>query len=230
MGAIPASDPGPSAATGHLVLALDTGSPVTSVALGRGETILAHATSTERHSSERLLTLISQVLHRSGVEISALDGVIALRGPGSFTGLRIGLATAWGLHQALGVAATAVPSLDVLAQVAAGDEAVALVDALRDEWVAQRFRRRGGVMEPVDDARRVAVEELQQFAPWPLVGFGLASVCDALPPGARPPYREPSELATHALRRAALQPPEWDPATLTQPIYYRQPAAKRALP
>ena len=61
--------------------------------------------------------------------------------PGSFTGLRVGLATVLGLHQALGLPATALPTLEVLGCLGPGDGStvVAVVDALRGEWFAQRF-------------------------------------------------------------------------------------------
>jgi tRNA threonylcarbamoyl adenosine modification protein YeaZ len=217
----------PTAATGApLLLALDTGSPVTSVAVARGETVLAHATHAERHSSEQLLTLMQAVLEECALRVAALDGIIALQGPGSFTGLRIGLATAWGLHQAIGVAATAVPSLDVLAAAATEDEAVAVIDALRGEWVAQPFRRDAGLMQPIDEPRRLTLAELERFAPIPLIGFGLFAIRESLPQALRPQLLEPSELATHALRRSALEPPDWNAETLTRPIYYRPPATR----
>ena len=124
-----------------LLLALDTGSPQVSVALGRGSQVLAERSVEIDRSSGRLLEMIAEVLAEAGAKPADLGGVLALQGPGSFTGLRIGLATALGLHQALGVPATAISTLRVLAARAAEPGTiVAAVDALRGEWSAQAFR------------------------------------------------------------------------------------------
>src|SRR5437763_14313129 len=128
-------------------LALDTGSPRVSVALARDGALVASRWVEQERSSARLLAMIREVLDEAGIGVSGLggiDGIAVLRGPGSFTGLRIGLATVLGLHQATGVRATAIPSLPVLAAAAAGEAplapiVIAAVDALRGEWSAQAF-------------------------------------------------------------------------------------------
>ena len=71
--------------------------------------VLAERSMEIDRSSGRLLEMIAEVLAEAGAKPADLGGVVALAGPGSFTGLRIGLATALGLHQALGVPATASP-------------------------------------------------------------------------------------------------------------------------
>jgi hypothetical protein len=129
-----------------LVLALDAGSPIVSVAAGlRGVVLAARAVPLER-SSTQLLALVDEVLAAAGARAADLAGVVALAGPGSFTGLRVGLATALGLHQALGLRALALPTLAAMAAMAAASGAppgalvIAAVDALRGEWSAQAFR------------------------------------------------------------------------------------------
>ncbi|HEV7515153.1 MAG TPA: tRNA (adenosine(37)-N6)-threonylcarbamoyltransferase complex dimerization subunit type 1 TsaB, partial [Thermoanaerobaculia bacterium] len=91
------------------VLILDSGSPLVSVAVGRGSAVLAARAMEISRSSALLLAMVDAVLGEAGLEVAALSGVAALAGPGSFTGLRIGLATVLGLHQALGLAATTLP-------------------------------------------------------------------------------------------------------------------------
>lgn len=225
--------PDPTPRTGQatpeppLLLAIDTGSPVTSVAVGRGASVLAHTMSSERHSSEHLLGLIDSALGDAGLTPRDLDGLLTLRGPGSFTGLRIGLATALALHQATGIPAAAAPTLNVLAVAAQTDAVVAVVDALRGEWIAQPFERRQGLMTQRGTAMRIAVSELERFAPATIIGFGLSRIRRALAADTALTFQEPSELATHALRWASSHPIDPNPAALTQPIYYRPPAAKR---
>ena len=93
-----------------LLLAIDSASPRVSVALGElGADLRLLATRDEvvERSSTRLLQLIREVLEEAGKKPQDLEGLLALSGPGSFTGLRIGLSTAFGFHQALGIPAAA---------------------------------------------------------------------------------------------------------------------------
>lgn len=180
-----------------------------------------------RHSSESLLRLIRQVLTDSGHSIHELDGVVVLRGPGSFTGLRIGLATALGLHQATGVPAVAIGTLEVLAEVVETDSVVAVVDALRGEWIAQTFARQGAAMRAQNDPRRVASKEVADLDSESVIGFACSTISGADPESPIVRYQEPEELASTALRRVTLAPPEWDAGTLIEPIYFRPAAATK---
>jgi tRNA threonylcarbamoyl adenosine modification protein YeaZ len=105
----------PQTPSAPLLLALDTASPTVSVALARGPELLGERSIAMERSSALLLALVHEVLSEAGARPADLAGVVALRGPGSFTGVRIGLATVLGLHQALGMPATALETLRVLA-------------------------------------------------------------------------------------------------------------------
>lgn len=132
------------------VLALDTTGTLGSVALGLagpGGAVTAESVETfepsNRHSRS-LLPAIQRVLAQAGFEASDLSLLVATRGPGSFTGLRIGLATAQGFALAAGIPAAGVSSLDAaaLADAAAGDSPVrrlVVVDALRGELFAALY-------------------------------------------------------------------------------------------
>jgi tRNA threonylcarbamoyladenosine biosynthesis protein TsaB len=139
------------------VLGLDTSTFTASVALARGTRMLATAElDTSAHSTE-LLATVHQVLEQAGVVPAALDAIAVGAGPGSFTGLRIGLATAKGLGFALERPVWAVSSLAAMA-FAAGRAEVVLVpimDARRGEVYAGFFRLRAGV--PVELAPEVAI-------------------------------------------------------------------------
>jgi tRNA threonylcarbamoyl adenosine modification protein YeaZ len=141
---------------GGLVLAVDAGSPVVSVAIGVGGEVLAARAVALQRSSTQLLALVAEVLEETAARPADLAGVVALAGPGSFTGLRVGLATALGLVQGLGVPALALPALAVLAAASGappGALVIAAVDALRGEWSAQAFRA-GPVPEPAGELLR----------------------------------------------------------------------------
>ena len=206
------------------LLVLDTGSPLVSVAVARGGAVVASRSIEQQRSSTHLLDLIGEALVEAGITVLDLGGIAALRGPGSFTGLRIGLATVLGLHQALGVPATALPSLQVMAMSAMGVEGevvIAAVDALRGDWSAQAFAA-GPVPRPLGEMELVPAAELPRLASHPavLVGFGVSRLGDL--PGLR--LVEPGPLAPAAARVAADPGTEWNPALLTSALYSRPPA------
>ena len=230
------------------VLALDAASPRVSVAVGRAGAVLAQRAEDLERSSRRLLEMIDEVLREAGLVPGELGGLVALRGPGSFTGLRVGLATALGLHQALDLPATALSTLEVLASLAppvAGGRrtpgapdadlaAVGAVDVLRGEWAVQAWPPGGpragatpGAPEP--PIRLLTPAGLASLAPCALVGFGVERLAreHGLPPDVHPV--EPGPLAPAALALLAhLQEsgarPLWDPTLLTAPLYLRPPA------
>lgn len=203
------------------ILALDTASPTVSVAVARDGRPLAERREEIRRSSVRLLGMIDEVLAEAGCGLGELAGLVVLAGPGSFTGLRVGMATALGLHQASGVPATAVPTLDTLALCApAGRPAWAVVDVLRGEWAAQPFAARtaGEPARPSAAAERLPGEVIVRRAAAAgalVVGFGAAR----LTAGAL----EPEALAETAAGEASRRPPEWEPARLIEPLYFRPP-------
>ena len=205
-----------------LLLAFDTASPTVSLAVGDTAGVRAQATLPLRRSSEQLLRTMENVLGQGEATLETLDGVVVLQGPGSFTGLRIGLATVMGLHQATGLPVATVPTLPVLAATAPEDaeDIVAAVDALRGEWYAQRFRILDGTRCAIDAPALVAGEDLGRPGPCRVIGFGLDGL--TLPEAAV--ARTPPPLASVALTVARQRDDVWDARRLTQPIYFRPPA------
>ncbi|HSS49499.1 MAG TPA: tRNA (adenosine(37)-N6)-threonylcarbamoyltransferase complex dimerization subunit type 1 TsaB [Thermoanaerobaculia bacterium] len=205
------------------ILILDTGSPLASVAVARaGEVVAARSVGTER-SSTRLLDMIREVLEEAGVEMTGLGGVAVLRGPGSFTGVRIGLATVLGFHQALGLPVATPTSFQALAAAAPGDEGVviAAVDALRGEWSVQAF---APGLSALGEPELVAGPDLPRLAggrPGIVIGFGVSRLAGL--PGWPADLRlvEPGPLASAAARLVAAPDTVWDPTLLTHPLYAR---------
>ncbi len=211
--------------TPRLLLALDTGSPVVSVAVGNRGLVLAERSLELSRSSGALLSLVDETLKAAGVTLQSLEGLLGLRGPGSFTGLRVGLATLQGLHEALGIPATAIPTFDALAALSPGDGAqtLAAVDARRDEWFVQPLRADRPV-RPLALPRRIGLVELVSLAPQRLIGFGVSRLVAAFDPEAVPALIEPDGLAGAALHSVEARPPGWDPRLLAAPLYLRRPA------
>ncbi|MDA8020236.1 MAG: tRNA (adenosine(37)-N6)-threonylcarbamoyltransferase complex dimerization subunit type 1 TsaB [Thermoanaerobaculia bacterium] len=213
------------------VLVLDTASPVVSLAVGIGDKVFAERRLELRRSSEKLLDAVDAMLAEADIVLDDLSGAAAVRGPGSFTGLRVGLGTVLGWHQALELRATGLDGHEVLALAATrlgvepGQEVTAAVDALRGDWCVRTFRIESSELpEPAGVRRLVSTPELiraLQTTGRPVIGFGveeLASHDDAtdLQILAAPP------LAPAALELARQT--EWDPGLLVQPIYFREPA------
>lgn len=219
---------------GAPVLALDTGSPWVSVALARDEEIAAVRAAVMERSSNQVLEMMRGVLVEAGVRQRELGGIVALRGPGSFTGVRIGLATALGFHQALGIPATGISTFESLAAAADAPEAavtLAAVDALRGDWSVQAFLSGKPLGEPDlvpagqiptlfdrlgarPDGRVVAGFDLDRLAAlpdWP------AEIRLFTPGPERP-------LAVVAALGAAEPSLIWDSGLLVSPIYSRPPA------
>jgi tRNA threonylcarbamoyladenosine biosynthesis protein TsaB len=124
------------------LLAIETALEVCSVALSNGKDIMAlkEEKGHNIHSS-RLTVLIGELLKESGIKIKDLDAIIVSKGPGSFTGLRIGVSVAKGLAYTLDIPLIGVNTLQGLAKMAlnnpqlkVGDSAfVPMIDARRME-------------------------------------------------------------------------------------------------
>ena len=143
------------------ILALDTASFTASAAVLDGETVAAADDARADTHSEKLLPLIDSVLRRAGIAPAALDAIACGKGPGSFTGLRIGLATAKGLCFALGKPLVLVSSLAALAEPARGRDVLALLDAKKREVYAGLFAADGTPLAP---ERVLPPEALPEYA------------------------------------------------------------------
>jgi tRNA threonylcarbamoyladenosine biosynthesis protein TsaB len=94
------------------LLAIETTGPFASAALLTGQDIVVERVSDRRQSHlSMLIPLIDQMIRESGLQKNELTNIAVSEGPGSFTGIRIGIATARGLAAALGLPLTAVPTL-----------------------------------------------------------------------------------------------------------------------
>jgi len=122
----------------NYILNIETATKNCSVSLARnGETILYKEIAEQGYShAEKLHVFIEEILKESQIDIKLLKAVAVSRGPGSYTGLRIGVSTAKGLCYALGIPLIAVDTLAVL---------------------AQSVSQKNGLIVPMIDARRMEV-------------------------------------------------------------------------
>jgi len=144
-----------------LILSIETATLGGSIALSKGTEILVSRTgNSEVSHSNTLLTDIDEVLTSRGFSIGDIDLFAVANGPGSFTGLRIGLATVKALSTTLSRPAIAIPTLEAIAQSAGPSEAtVALLPAGRGEVFVQLFSiSENGKVSAFDEARHLPPE------------------------------------------------------------------------
>jgi tRNA threonylcarbamoyladenosine biosynthesis protein TsaB len=161
------------------ILAIDTSSPVSAVSLVDGGRVVAEdQIGSESRHAEHLLPRIQIQLGAAGWALSAIDLIAVGLGPGSFTGLRVGLATAKGLALATGIPVRGISSLAVLARAALEHAELALIaiDAGRGELFGGAYRGRAG--QPLETILREHLALPEAFAREAAArGLGAASIC-----------------------------------------------------
>ena len=169
-----------------MLLAIDTCLPACSVAVLEGVRVLAAASEPmERGHQERLAPLTAEVMREAGVAFADLRRIGVTVGPGSFTGLRVGLAFAKGLGLALGREVVGVGTLHALAASAAESGLVAAaIDARREQLYLQAFRDGVPLGEPEALTLADAAARLRAFGPAPLLAGSGAALLRPLLPGA----------------------------------------------
>lgn len=144
------------------IFAIESGSSAAGAAIMRdGELISEVYANTGLTHSQTLMPICDETFKRAGLNPSDIDYFAAAVGPGSFTGLRIGLGTAKGMAFAVGKSCIAVPSLEALAYGAPNrDVVVPVLDARRKRVYCAEFNTTGEVKRVRDDA----VEEISDLA------------------------------------------------------------------
>lgn len=135
-------------------LALDTSTEACSVALALDGQILALDEVCPQQHSKRILPMVQQLLADAGVSLYQLDGIIFGRGPGSFTGVRIGVSVAQGLAFGADLPVFGVSTLAAMAQAAAvqqnATEVIAAIDArMAEVYIAAFTLDEAGLMQAI---------------------------------------------------------------------------------
>ena len=201
-----------------LILAFDTTMAACSVAVWRdGETLAHRHQAMVQGQAEALAPMIAAAMDDAKVAFDALDRVAVTIGPGSFTGVRVGLAAARGFGLACKIPVIGATTGEVLARRAGGSgTVVSLVDTKRGDLYVEAFRAEGGrLLEP----NVIGLEEIAQLSArgWPkplsFVGDGVSLAGETT----SRVFPEPALLAEIAATRDA------DPAG-PLPVYVRPPA------
>jgi tRNA threonylcarbamoyladenosine biosynthesis protein TsaB len=203
------------------ILALDTASPFPSVTLLLREEVREETFSQDRRASEELLPAIERCFAAAGTTLARCDRIAVCSGPGSFTGLRIGLATAWALSRAAGVPVETVSTLEALAETARGgpSRVASVLDAGRGDVVMAVYNLSEARARLEGEPERLPREEARRRASSLET---VASPPDLLGPGAAAPSRiSPSRALALAVARAP-----GDAASSLAGIYSRPSAAE----
>lgn len=223
------------------ILAVDTATKTCSVAVVDEVSVISEYTVNHNDTHSRfLMGMIREILDISHLSVKALDGFAVTIGPGSFTGLRIGLSAVKGLALATGKPLVGVSTLEALAfQVSATDKLICpVMDARRKEVYSACYRYRGINLEPVRAPMAVnpvkAVENINE--PCILVGDGALL------------YQEPiknrlgdmaifADCTRNIIRASAVghiamnrfKSNDTDDAALIEPFYIRKSDAEKTL-
>ncbi|MEO8347880.1 MAG: tRNA (adenosine(37)-N6)-threonylcarbamoyltransferase complex dimerization subunit type 1 TsaB [Acidobacteriota bacterium] len=203
------------------ILAIDTASPFPSVTLLAPGGVREEALPDDRRASEELLPAVARCLAAAATTLSACDRIAVCAGPGSFTGLRVGLATAWALGRASGVPVEIVPTLEALAETLrpTGETRVAAaLDAGRGEVVLCVFDLGGARARPEGPTVRLPLDRARAEA----AGLPMA----ALPPGLFAGAVRPETSPSRALALAVSRAPGPEPPSRLAGIYSRPSAAE----
>jgi tRNA threonylcarbamoyladenosine biosynthesis protein TsaB len=221
-----------------ILLALESAVSACSVAVcdGAGQVLGRRRGPPEAGQADRLIELIDAALDTAGVGYPDLDVIAVNHGPGSFTGVRAGVAAARGLALALGRPVIAVNTLEALATAVGVQPAgtiVAALDARREQVYVQTFDHR---LVAQGAPRALAPQEVRlgdTELPLRLVGSGAALIRPVLPDeGAIVCERAEADALAVAQRalarlRAGERPRE---GRTVQPLYLRSPDARLPTP
>jgi tRNA threonylcarbamoyl adenosine modification protein YeaZ len=216
-----------------LVLAIDTALAACSAAVldtDRGIAIASETLTMTRGHAEAVMPLVAQVMDEAEVEFRQLDRIAVTTGPGSFTGLRVGIAAARGIALAAGKQAVGLSTLAAFAapHIAVDDvsSVVSVIDARHENVYLQVFSGGGRTLvpprvAPLKDAIRAALT-----GPTRIVGTAASLVAAAWPKSEFPPklidQRGAPEIDWVARLGAAAGEPNGPP----KPLYLRAPDAQ----
>jgi tRNA threonylcarbamoyladenosine biosynthesis protein TsaB len=216
-----------------LILAIDTALDACSAGVldtDTGKLIALESQPMKRGHAEALMPLIARVIKQAGIAFASFDRIAVTTGPGSFTGLRVGLSAARGIALAanktvVGLTTLAAYAAPVVSENA-GQPVISAIDARHDHVYFQVVSGNGSSLmrprvAPIEEALRAS-----RFGAPHLVGNAAGILADRWPTDALPPFRvdaQPApDIAWVAWLGAAVNP-DTAPA---RPYYLRAPDAK----
>lgn len=225
------------------ILAVDTATEACSAALLVGDKLFSRWEEAPRDHTRKILPMVQAVLEDAGISLSDLDAIAFGRGPGSFTGVRIGISVAQGLAFGAGVPLIGISTLAAMAQGAyrrdGAEQVLTAIDARMNEVYFGRYELIDGRMQLVGDevvSEPAALVDVRGKLAGPVtcVGTGfetygetLSGLADEL---AESQVRFPAAEDMLPLARAAWLAGEAVPVELATPVYLRDKVTWKKLP
>jgi len=218
-----------------LILAIDTALDACAAGIldtNAGKLIAQESQAMKRGHAEALMPLIARVMKASGVAFADLDRIAVTTGPGSFTGLRVGLSAARGIALAAGKPVVGLTTLSAYAApfVSEGSEqpVISAIDARHDHVYFQVVSGNGNSLVRPQVAPIEAALDAARFGAAHLVGNAARILADRWPAHSPPPFKvdpQPAPDITWVAWLGAAVSPDTAPA---RPYYLRAPDAKPA--
>lgn len=162
------------------ILAMDTSSPVATVAIIEGDVLKAeYSINHQLTHSEKLMPMINDIMNVLKLNPTDLDLIAVSKGPGSFTGIRIGVATANTMAQALNIPVVGVDAIEAMAYGLFGYEGVIMpiMDAQRKRVYTGIYKFKNGKFETLKDVEVMGIEDFieltEKYEKVALVGDGV---------------------------------------------------------
>lgn len=223
------------------LLALDTSTEACSVALQVGADILTLDEVCPQQHSKRILPMVQQLLSQAGISLNQLDGMVFGRGPGSFTGVRIGVGVTQGLAFGADVPVYGVSTLAAMAEAAqrlhAATQVIAAIDARMAEVYIGSFVLQHGLMQPLSAEIAIKPQDISGFGfsgEVHAVGTGWQTYAEALlqkqPAVIAADILYPSAQDMLTLALPALAAGQFISAELAEPVYVRDDVTWQKLP
>ncbi len=215
------------------ILAIDTSTNILSIALQSDSGYEERLVDISSFShSEDLLPEIESLLSRVSLDISALNLIVVAKGPGSFTGLRIGMASAKGIASALSIPVVSIPTLDAIAEEVSFYQGyvIAVIDAKRKKYYLQVTEKGETVIAAKDGSREDVEAYLSKSNPPLITGPDAEAFASQLEEGTYILDKNPRNIARALIRLGLERMEKAGSDDIGEgPVYIRRSDAEEAL-
>lgn len=219
------------------ILSIDTASNLCTVAiLENKECIKEIIVDDARNHSEKIMPVIEQALNEANLNLKNIDLMVCDKGPGSFTGIRIGVGTVLAFQDSLSIPCVGISSLEALAYNVKTDGLIcSLIDAKNDNVYFGMFNKKGNIYIKIEDFKFNTIKEVMQNLEkysYQITFVGDGSIVHKnliLNTFTNSNFCDKNDLSSYSLGLAGLDSYSNNTNTNLMPLYLRKSQAERAL-